>query len=102
MLMPMDPPDIVTYNQKFTENTKLSGYGADVRMHWPCPFCAAPDFVEFRILEQMEVTSTVHTCVWCGRGARIIYTIQDGNTSFEIVQTGGEDPPDYLPPMRRV
>jgi hypothetical protein len=32
----------------------------------------------------------------------IVYTESMGGTSFEIVQTAGEDPPDYLPQMRRV
>jgi hypothetical protein len=102
MILPTDQPDIESYNRLFNENQKLDGFGLEVTMYMPCPFCCADDFMIFRILEQKEVTRKPHVCRNCNRGAMIVYTESMGGTSFEIVQTAGEDPPDYLPQMRRV
>jgi hypothetical protein len=90
------------YEAKFTRNQSISGYGLDVTMHMPCPFCATTGWMVYKILEMEEVSSREHVCSECGRGARMIYTHSGSSTSFEVVQTRGDDPPDYLPRMRRV
>ena len=81
----------------FPESQKISGYGMDVTVHMPCPFCAAPEWMIFKILEQEEVSSKEHVCKECTRGARMIYTHDGPSTSFEVVQTQGPDSPDFVP-----
>lgn len=80
----------------------MSGFGLETTMHAPCPFCAAPDFAIFKILETQAVLSQEHTCAECGRSTRTIFSQLPGQVSFEIVQTGGVDPPDFMSGIRRV
>lgn len=90
------------YEAKFAANQKITGYGVDVAMHMPCPACAEPDFVVYKILEIEEIMSKERVCTHCGVGMRAIFSHDNGGVSFEIVQTQGPDLPDYLPPIRRV
>lgn len=84
-------------------NTKITGYGMEVRSHYPCPFCAAPNWAEHLLMEMKEVMSKPHICSECGRSAKLIFTEAPGSTSFEMVQTGGPPPPAYFTHnMRRV
>jgi len=94
--------DKEAYEKKFAENQKITGYGMDVTIHMPCPFCAAAEWMVFKILEQEEVSSREHVCSACSRGAKMIYKHKEEGISFEVVQTRGDDGPDFLPPMRRV
>jgi rRNA maturation protein Nop10 len=90
------------YESKFALNQRISGFGMDTTMHMPCPFCAEPEWMVFKILEQEEISSKEHVCAECGRGAKMIYRHEGSSISFEVVQTCGDDAPGYLPPMRRV
>jgi hypothetical protein len=73
-------------------------------MHVPCPFCAAPEFVVCAIVGGAErAFEKGATCRECGRGCRAIFQRSPGSLGFEFVQTGGDEPPDWLTPqMRRV
>lgn len=106
-----DPANKDEYLALFNENTVIEGFGLDVTMRQPCPFCASPDFLALRptdgilndapnIDAQMSADTT---CESCGRSAKAIVKRDENGVSFEVVQTGGDDPPEWLtPPMRRV
>jgi hypothetical protein len=97
-----DQKDLETYNRLIKEGQYLSGEGMETTMHMPCYFCAEPDFIEWKIVSMEETAAEARSCKACGRSAKMIFDRNANGVSFEIVQTGGPDPADYLPPMRRV
>jgi hypothetical protein len=97
-----DPKTVEEYNTKFRENTRYSGIGLDTVIHTPCPFCAEPDFMSYKFMEVKEATKKGATCKSCGRTSKAVYTAEThDHISFEMVITGGDDPPPYMK-MRRV
>ena len=98
-----DPATGEDYDALAMANTRISGHGVrETRIHLPCPFCAAPEFMSYLVIDAEAAMTAGATCEACGRSAKTIFTKHDdGGKSFEIVQTGGSDPPAYLPPMRR-
>lgn len=99
------PTNAEEYAERFRENQVMTGFGGGVEVHSPCPFCAAADWQIFKIVSMEDDTALPVTCAECGRTAQILYTHKlDGGVHFEVVQTGGDDPPEWLPgpPMRRV
>jgi hypothetical protein len=98
-----EPGNMDEYTARFHQNQRIEGYGLDTTMVMPCPFCAAPDFMRWKIL---EVESAMHrggTCKECGRSTKAIFQRSPSGVQFEIVQTGGPDQPEWLAPkMRRV
>jgi hypothetical protein len=88
------------FEARFAANHRVSGYGMDVTVHQPCPFCGAPDFLTYRILETHKALAAFTVCGECGRGMRAIVDAGPYGTSFEFVQTAGDDPPPWAP-MRR-
>lgn len=101
---PYQPPtSLEEYTTRFLANQEISGYFTETRMTVPCPFCAFPGFQSYRILEVERVMAEEATCSACGRSAKAIVQRSDGGVSFEIVQTGGPEQPEWLEPkMRRV
>lgn len=97
-----DPASYDEYMKRFKLGETVNGYGIDTSVSTPCPFCAAPDFMKFKIMEVQPAMENGATCSECGRSARAIVKRESGNISFEIVQTGGDDPPEWLPQIRRV
>lgn len=101
-----DPPTLDAYNVKWMESYGITGFGWTgpdaVALHFACPFCASPGFADYFLLDMEPVMVQDHACLSCGRSARAIFSHADGGTSFELVQTGGDDPPAYLPAMRRM
>jgi len=98
-----DPATVEEYRERAMENIRYTGHGPGETMaHTPCPFCSAPDFMVFRVIDADAALEAGGTCKQCGRSARAIIRRADCATSFEVVQTGGADPPAYLPKMRRV
>lgn len=89
------------YEQRFAENMSLSGYGLDVTQHMPCPFCAAPAFVTYRIMEMTDVLSKGAECKECGRAMKIIFETDGQLTVMRMVQTKGDAPPPWVVPMER-
>jgi hypothetical protein len=84
-------------------NTKVEGKGPDTIVHAPCPFCAAPDFLVYRLLDVQSAVSEDTTCASCARSMRGIFTEDGkGGTQVELVQTGGPDIPAWFTPIRRV
>lgn len=100
-----DPPDKATYERLYHQNTKIDGFGMEVRQVLACPFCCAPGWLTVWVIKNGGPEAAMRegaTCGQCGRGSKAIMTRSAGGVSFEFVQTCGEDPPAYLPPMRRV
>lgn len=101
-----DPATLDEYNKRFNEGTlsSVAGVGAGVTVTMPCPFCAAPNWLKASILDVEGAMTKGATCSECARSGRAIMSHDaTGNSiGFEFVQTGGDDPPSYLPPMRRL
>ena len=89
------------YLQRFHANQRVEGFGLDVRMHVPCPFCAAPDWLVHEVLLTQDAMADGAVCVECGRGAKAVFSAVNGNTFIEIVQTTGMPQPEWLIPRLR-
>lgn len=94
----MQPSNKEEFLQRFNENQKLSGFGLETTMHVPCPFCAAPDFMVYKIIDSAAAMARGGTCNVCDRSMKAIFDRKPGVTSFTIVQTGGPDQPEWLEP----
>ena len=91
------------YLARFYLNQRIEGFGLETTMVYPCPFCAAPDWAKHKILEMEEVMAREQHCGECGRSSKMIFKRDANGVSFEVVQTGGPDQPDWFEPkMRRV
>jgi hypothetical protein len=85
------------FDLRYHQRALTTGFGAATTMNLPCPFCAAPGFAAYKVLQVKEEMAKEHVCTECGRGAKAIFTPQnDGGLHFEIVQTRGDDPPDWM------
>lgn len=89
------------YEEKFHKNQKITGRFLETTMHMPCPFCAEPEFMVYKILDTEKVIANGAVCKFCNRGCKAIVTRDAGGVGFRFVQTCGDDPPDYLPKMER-
>lgn len=100
----MQPTNKDEYLARFYANQGAEGWGLETASVIPCPFCAAPRWMVAKILEIEEAMQRSHHCGECGRSAKSILTHHHGGgKSFEVVQTGGPDQPDWFEPkMRRV
>lgn len=97
------PTSMEELNALTTANVGYEGFGPKTTLVMPCPFCAAPGSLRSRVLHAEEDMGKGGDCQTCGRSWRAEFTRQAGGTAFEIVQTGGDDPPDWFQPkMRRV
>lgn len=96
-----DPKTYEKYLERFGYNNKVTGFGADVTTHMPCPWCASPDFMVVTVIDAIADLERGHTCRVCGRSGRTIITQDAGGTSAEFVQTGGEVAPPWLEPAPR-
>lgn len=99
-----EPRSMEDYLARFQKNQKIDGFGiGNVHIGMPCPFCAAPGFLTYEILEVERVLARGATCKQCGRSSKALFSHKLGATLFEIVQTGGPDQPEWLTPkMRRL
>lgn len=98
----MIPTTREEYEKRFFENNKFSGFGTNTTVHMPCPFCAAPDWLTYRVIDSQTGLAKGAVCAECGRSAKGLVERDQSGIRLEIVQTGGLDPPPWLPPMRRV
>jgi hypothetical protein len=89
------------YSAKVMANMAVTGWGIGVTNHTPCPFCAEPDWLVFRVIDTEEAIKRDTTCQHCGRSAKALVQRDAGGVSFEFVQTGGADPPPWLTPAPR-
>ena len=106
--MTLAPQNLDEYNARYNARIRYTGFGPDTRVFVPCPFCCAPDFMTWKVWpgdpENVEaVMAKGATCASCKRGCRALFTrLGSGGVTFEVVQTEGDAPPDWLPAMRRV
>jgi hypothetical protein len=91
------PTSYDEYIERFHSNQRITGYGLATKTHYPCPFCAAPDWMVAWILETDTAIEKGATCNECGRSAKAIVKQTKGGVTFEFVQTGGDDRPEWLP-----
>jgi hypothetical protein len=104
--MAKQPNSLEEYNARHAQNYNVEGFGIDgITVSSPCPFCAGADWCKFNLLDMEEEASKPHTCSDCGRTAKLVFNRPDpSTTTMEIVQTDGEDPPEWLTkvfPIRR-
>jgi hypothetical protein len=96
------PKSMQEYTERFHANQKITGYGIDTTMHMPCPFCAAPEWMVYRIIDSETAMVEGAVCSECNRGAAMEFQVNTpSNKQFEVVQTAGEPQPDWLQPMMR-
>lgn len=104
--MQTDPKDFAEYQKLVWANQKITGFGADVKTHFPCPFCAAPEWLVQPITDGIDdypIMKAGATCQNCGRSAKFIFKRGHGSLEFELVQSGGPAAPDWLEPkIRRI
>ncbi len=98
-----EPTTKAEYERRFKAAYRIEGYGPDITMHLPCPFCAAADWLAQPVFDPDRPRSGRGpdvTCYGCGRTAAFIHTPTGGGTTVELVQTGGDDPPPWVPCRR--
>lgn len=99
-----DPKSMDELSYRYAKNMRISGWGIEgVTHHVPCMFCGAPDFQTYRVIDVEAETAKDTKCKYCGRSGRIITTTSNGGSTkiMELVQTGGDDPPEWMDPKPR-
>lgn len=103
-----DPETLDEYNRLQMAGAIVGGFGPETYMTVPCPFCGEPELATWYVWpghpkNVFAVASKEMVCRNCDRGIRHLFAQSaDGwATRYEVVQTRGDDPPAYLPPMRR-
>lgn len=101
--LPTDPPTLEAFNQLWKTGYQVTGEGIETTASMPCPFCAWPGFMTYKILEVRQVMSETHKCAHCGRSSRceVSGSLAEGGISFVMLLVAGPDVADYLPPARR-
>lgn len=98
-----EPQNIDEYTQRYKANERIFGVGLETSISAPCPFCAAPDFWVYRIINVREVVTKERICDACKRGLKTIFVQDNAQGSvFEFVQTTGPEQPAWLPQIRRL
>jgi hypothetical protein len=98
-----DPKTLEDFNAKYMKNHTIFGFGIEgVGMTLPCPGCAEPNFLTYKVIDFQEAIAKVTICQKCLRGFHGLITGSGGNILLEIVQTRGTPVPDYLPPIRHL
>lgn len=91
-----EPTTREEYEARYLENYQVTGYGVEgVTNHFPCPFCAAPDWYVVRVVDFGEPTDPID-CKACGRAARFWVNREGGTTTMGMFQTAGDDPPTWV------
>lgn len=102
------PQSIDELNAAQSSNTRVEGYGLEVRSVLACLFCGAADFLTLKIMDlalkgDADYAVAGH-CEECGRSAEVRVSHDGPSTLGGFVQTGGDDPPEWLTavlPIRR-
>jgi hypothetical protein len=99
----LPPPESkLEYEERLTHNTDLSGFGFDTSVHMPCPFCAAPDFLIYKVLEVASAFQQDTTCAHCKRTVRGALHTTPNTATMRLFQVAGDDPPPWAPPIPRL
>lgn len=91
-----DPKTLDEYNERFTANTDIIGVGSETATLMACPFCAAPAWKRAHVVSFESDMGMPTTCSVCGRTCRATFEKESNMTTMRLVQTGGDDPPEYL------
>ncbi len=85
------------FEKRYTDNTKYEGQGLELKVHMPCPFCAASDFVVYRLTDIHVALAEPHSCRECERSMKML-SCQDGHGGYtlKMIQTAGAPPPPFL------
>jgi hypothetical protein len=100
-----EPTSQAEYNQLFMINQHLSGNGIlGTTQHMPCPWCAAAEWMVFQVINtDVAMSGGPYECSNCHRSGTFVIEREVDSASFELVQTGGPEPPMWLqPPPRRM
>jgi hypothetical protein len=89
------PESFEEYNALYLKNTEITGFGFDVTQHFPCPCCAAPDWLVVRLLDFQQ--DHIATCRVCKRTVQLQYDSTPGGSEMRAIQTGGDDLPGWFP-----
>ena len=85
------------FEERFVKNSKITGHGIEgTTMHMPCPFCGAADWCAYKVVEVRTALADPITCSECKRSAKAVVATTERGTGFQLVQTGGDDPPPYV------
>jgi hypothetical protein len=99
---PRTPKTKEEFAQRYMANQKVVGEDLRAVTHMPCMFCAAPDVILMRALHVREDLERGGKCTECGRAIRVVFTGEDRHKmDYEVFQTEGDDPPDYIMPWPR-
>lgn len=92
-----DPATPAEFEAKAKANAKITTHAfGSVVMELPCPFCAAPGFLVVNVMTIRHALAVPVTCAECGRSIKSTAYGHGEHARFEMVQTGGDDPPPYL------
>lgn len=89
------------FQERYLSNRHVEGEDLKAVHHMPCIFCGAPDMIIMRALNVSEDLQRGGKCSECGRGIRVEIHNGLGTVGFEVVQTEGIDPPEYIVPKPR-
>lgn len=99
----LDKNKVDAFNEKYKNNYHVEGFGiGNVHVHYPCPFCAEPEFMVVEIMETETKLTEEHVCKSCQRGCKALFQRTELETQFEMVQTCGPDQEVGLVKMRRL
>lgn len=96
----MDKPNsIEELNRRIQQNQYVTGFGVgNVHQHMSCPFCGAPEFCTFEILEMKTVLGRDNVCAECERGVIAKFSEEENSIEMRLFQTRGPDLPDWYEP----
>lgn|SRR5574337_1306709 len=93
------PQSMEEFLSRYHSNERIEGFGiTGVTIHMPCPFCAAPDFIVYKLIDTHEALQRGGTCAECGRSMQVNVTDTPTAKHMSFVQTGGPDQPEWLEP----
>jgi hypothetical protein len=93
------PINMMQYLTRFKKNERISGFGIEkATVHMPCPFCAATDFLVYRIIDVHEALAKGATCKECKRSLGADQVGREGCVTVSFYQSGGPDQPEWLEP----
>jgi hypothetical protein len=81
----------------YEANTRLDGHGADLEVVYPCPYCAAPDWLRVRVRNHLKALgSHAAHCACCGRTAAFSVNEDGGSVDVRLIQFAGPPPPPWF------
>jgi hypothetical protein len=94
------PTTMQEFQDRYMQNNTVENEGtaSEIR-HMPCMFCGAPDVILLHALRVQEDLERGGTCPDCGRGIRVVFSADTRTTdgvNYEVFQTVGDEPPDYI------